>query len=117
MLCDRRKGISKRMDGKIRITGNDIFNFIRMLAKFQLDIAYCVILSGKGDTFFHAVDKASLESLLVSCAQVKVGHVGIQVGLPLGMEGICVNSGADIVEFHFCRISDIDAVNLYGGEQ
>ena len=65
MLSNWGKGIPKHMDSKIRIAGNDIFNFIRKLVEFKLNIAYCVIIRGKGDT--------------------------------LGMEGICINSGTDIV--------------------
>lgn len=48
MLSNWGKGIPKHMDSKIRIAGNDIFNFIRKLVEFKLNIAYCVIIRGKG---------------------------------------------------------------------
>ena len=68
MLSNWGKGIPKHMDSKIRIAGNDIFNFIRKLVEFKLNIAYCVIIRGKGDTFFHSVYKAGLQCLLISGA-------------------------------------------------
>ena len=43
---------------------------------------------------------------------MKVCHIGIQVCFPLGMEGICIDSCADIVQLHFSCITDIDAVDF-----
>lgn len=48
---------------------------------------------------------------------MQVCHVGIQVGLPLGVEGIRIDPGADIIKLHLCCIADVDAVDLDGSEQ
>ena len=48
---------------------------------------------------------------------MKVCHIGIQVCLPLGMEGIRIDSCADIIQLHFSCITDIDAVDFDGGKQ
>ena len=41
----------------------------------------------------------------------------IKVRLPLGMEGIRIDAGADIVQFHLGCIADVHAVDLDGSEQ
>lgn len=48
---------------------------------------------------------------------MQVCHVGIQVGLPLGVEGIRIDPGADIIKLHLGCIADVDAVDLDGSEQ
>ena len=48
---------------------------------------------------------------------MQVIHVGVKVCLPLGMEGIRINAGADIVQLHLGRIADVHAVDPDGGEQ
>lgn len=48
---------------------------------------------------------------------MQVCHVGIQVSFPLGVEGIRVDPGTDVVQFHLGCIPDIDAVDFDGSEQ
>ena len=48
---------------------------------------------------------------------MQVCHVGIQVGFPLGVEGVRIDPGTDVVQFHLGCIPDIDAVDLDGSEQ
>ncbi len=48
---------------------------------------------------------------------MQVCHVGIQIGLPLGVEGIRIDPGADIIKLHLGCIADVDAVDLDGSEQ
>ena len=63
------------------------------------------------------VYEAGPQSLLVGGTQVQVGHVGVKVRLPLGMEGVRIDAGADIVQFHLGCIADVHAVDLDGSEQ
>lgn len=48
---------------------------------------------------------------------MQVCHIGIQVCLPLGVEGIRIDPGADIIKLHLGCIADVDAVDPDGSEQ
>ena len=48
---------------------------------------------------------------------MQVCHVGIQVGFPLGVEGVRIDPGTDVVQFHLGCIPDIDAADFDGSEQ
>ena len=42
------------------------------------------------------------------------GHhiIGVKVCFPLGVEGVRIDAGADIVQLHLGRIADVHAVDL-----
>jgi len=54
---------------------------------------------------------------LVGGAKGQVIHVGIQVGFPLGVEGVRIDPCAHIVEFHLGCVPDVDAVDPHGNIQ
>lgn len=51
---------------------------------------------------------------MVGGAKGKVVHVGIQVGFPLGVEGVRIDPCAHVVEFHLGGVPDVDAVDPNG---
>ena len=117
MLRDGREPFPEHADLKNGITGHHIFNLVGILVELQADVLYPVIFVGKLYPFPHAVYESCPQCFLVGGAQVQVSHVGAKVCLPLGMEGIRIDAGADIVQLHLGRIADVHAVDLDGSEQ
>ncbi len=117
MLRDGREQFPEHADLKNGITGHHIFDLVGILVELQADVLHPVIFIGKPYPFFHPVYEAGPQSLLVGGTQVQVRHVGVKVRLPLGMEGIRIDAGADIVQLHLGCIADVHAVDLDGSEQ
>lgn len=117
MLSDGRQDLTKHPDLKSGIAGGLIFNPVIVLIKLKVYIFHRIILICESYPFFHAVDETGPESILIGAADMQIGHIRIQIRLPLGVIGIRVDPGADIIQLHLCRIPDIDAVDRDGREQ
>ena len=117
MLRNGREQFPEHADLKNGITGHHIFDLVGILVELQADVLYPVVFIGKLYPFLHPVYETCPQSLLVGGTQVQVSHVGVKVRLPLGMEGIRIDAGADIVQLHLGCIADVHAVDLDGSEQ
>ncbi len=117
MLRDGREQVPEHPDPEGRVAVHHIFDPVGMLAELQADVAHRVIVAGETHPLLHPVYEACAQGVLVGGAQVQVGHVGAEVGLPLGMEGVRIDAGADVVQLHLCGIADVHAVDLHGSVQ
>ena len=117
MLRDGREQLPEHLYPEGGVTGHHIFDLAGILVELQADVLHRVIFVGKLYPLLHPIYEAGTQGFLVGGAQVQVSHVGVKVCLPLGMEGIRIDAGADIVQLHLCRIADVHAVDLDGSEQ
>lgn len=85
--------------------------------ELQADVAYSVVVIAQLNPLLQSTYEPGPQRILVGGAKMEVSHVGIQVCLPLGVEGICIDSGTDVIQLHFRCIADVDAVDLDRGEQ
>lgn len=117
MLRNGRHKSAKYPDPEGGVTGGFVFNLVFILMEPEINIFHGIILACEPYPFFHAVDEAGPEGILPGAADMQVSHVGIQVCLPLGVISIRIDSCADIIQLHFGRIPDVDAVDLDRKEQ
>lgn len=117
MLRNGRQKSAEHPDPEGGVTGGFVFDPVLILMKPEINIFHGIIFAREPYPFFHAVDEAGPEGILIGAADMQVSHVGIQVCLPLGVVSIRIDPGADIIQFHLCRIPDVDAVDLDRKEQ
>lgn len=117
MLGDRRQEITEHPDLKRSVAGGFIFNPVIVLIKLNVNVFHRIILACELYPFFHTVDEAGPEGILIGTADMQVSHVGIQVCLPLGVISIRIDPCADIIQLHLGCIPDVDAVDLDRKEQ
>ena len=117
MLRDGREQVPEHPDPEGRVAVHHIFDPVGMLAELQADVPNRVVVAGEPYPLLHPADEACAQGILVGGAQVQVGHIGAEVRFPLGVEGVRIDPGTDVVQFHLGCIPDIDAVDFDGSEQ
>ncbi len=117
MLRDGREQVPEHPDPEGRVAVHHIFDPVGMLAELQADVPNRVVVAGEPYPLLHPADEACAQGILVGGAQVQVGHIGAEVRFPLGVEGVRIDAGADVVQLHLGRVADVHAVDLHGSVQ
>ena len=117
VLRDGREQVPEHPDPEGRVAVHHIFDPVGMLAELQADVPNRVVVAGEPYPLLHPADEACAQGILVGGAQVQVGHIGAEVRFPLGVEGVRIDAGADVVQLHLGRVADVHAVDLHGSVQ
>ena len=116
-LGDGGVTVSEHAHIELHITIEDVLHPVAHHIELQADVGYLIVLCGKRDLLRQAAGDSGLQHFRIVIAGIEGAQVLLEVGLPLGAVGVCIDGGAQVVQLHFSAVADVDAGDPHRGVQ